>query len=580
MKFHKISGVLAFMGVLVATSGCKDFYNVNVSPLAPTKAELYSLLPVTQVAMGTALGDSPSGMSQYTMALMQQLANSRNIGTFQQNGDAFSGEWSSLYSDMLINNQQIITQGTAEQSWTYVGIAQLQRAFVFSQMVDLWGNIPYSQALQGATIGTPRFDNDVDIYNGATGIQSLFALIDEGIANLAKSTPAANPGTADLIYTGNRDKWAHFGRSLKLKLYNQIRKSQNVSANVTALLAAPNDLLQSDGDFELKYGASITPDNRNPGFIADYVNPGRENHINPNFYLSMYGGRYRRTPTPTATVPDTITRIFDPRIPYYFYNQVTGYKQSNPDGYRGVQPDTDTSPKVQGQDYALGNFATVRFGSTGTAASTNNSDKITLPGLYPVGGRYDDGLGGVAGVTNTTVAGKGVVAQRLHTYFSRKYTEAELQLTVLNNNAAATAAFQEALNASFAKVNNIAAADGSPVMSAARISEYTNAALAAFNKAGATMDDKLEVLMYEKYVASFGYGVDMYTDFRRTFHPRIKVPGNADPTRGVLDDNDPITASTGVFPRRLYYPINDLLVNPNGPQVQHTSPTDLIFWDR
>lgn len=561
MKFRNVSGALALVGVLVAAPGCKDFYDVNVDPLSPTRAELFSLLPVTQVAMTTALGNSPSGMSQYTMALMQQLANTRSIGTFQQNGDAFANQWSSLYSDMLINNEQIITQGTTELNWTYVGIAQIQRAFVFSQMVDLWGNLPYSEALKGATIGAPRFDSDMAIYNGDSGIQSLFSLIDDGIANLAKPAPLTGLAKADLIYHGDKDRWARFGRSLKLKLYNQIRKTRNVTSEVTPLLAAAasSSLIQNGEDFELKYGTTITPDNRNLGYIADYASPSRENHINPNFYKSMHGGRYLRA----VMAPDTATHIIDPRIPYYFYNQVAA-----------------TAPSPAGQDFALGSFVTVRFGSTSTAAGGNNSDKITLPGLYPVGGRYDDGRGGVAGASTGAYPDKGVVAQRLHTYFSRKYTEAELQLTVLNDNTAATAAFREALIASFDKVNSIASADGSPRMAQTQTDEYIAAASAAFNKTGATMDDKLEVLMYEKYVASFGYGVDMYTDFRRTFHPRIKVPGNADPARGILDDNDPITQSNGAFPRRLFYPLNDLLVNPNGPQTQYNSVTDRIFWDR
>ena len=279
----------------------------------------------------------------------------------------------------------------------------------------------------------------------------------------------------------------------------------------------------------------------------------------------MQGGRYLRT----VVAPDTAAHIVDPRIPYYFFNQASA-----------------TNPVTTPQDFRLGYFVSVRFGSTGTTASANNSEKVTLPGLYPIGGRYDDGLGGVAGAAGTTVAGKpvvtgrGVVAQRLHTYFGRKYTEAELQLTVLNNNAAATTAFREALVASFDKVNAIASADFSPRMDPARVTEYIEAALAAFNKSGASADDKLEVLMYEKYVASFGYGIDMYTDFRRTYHPRIKVPGNADPNRGILDDNDPITQSNGAFPRRLYYSRNDLLVNPNGPKNQFDPVTDRIFWDR
>ena len=551
MKFRSLTRTLTLLGVLAATPGCKDFYDVNVNPLVPSKADLFALLPTTQVAMATGLGNSPSGMSQYTMSLMQQLSNTRGIGAFQLGSDPFSNEWSSLYTDMLVNNEQIINQGTKEQSWTYVGIAQIQKAFVFSQMVDIWGNIPYSEALQGATLPSPRFDRDQDIYNGANGIVSLFSLIDAGIDNLSKSAGASGLAKADLMYGGDKDKWARFGRSLKLKLYNQIRKTRNVSAEVAPLLAPGASLLGNGDDFELKYGASINPDNRNLGYIADYGNSGRENRINPNFYQGMLNSRNYTDSASTAPVGA------DPRIPYYFYNQVPA------------------GSTTSGQDFVLGNFVTTRFGSTGAFANTAGANVITLPGLYPVGGRYDDGLGGTA----IPSSGKGVVAQRLHTYFSRKFTEAELQLTVLNNEPAATQALRLALVAAFGKVNAIAATDGSPTMSRVAINTYIAAAMKAFRTAS-SVDDKLEVLMYEKYVASFGYGVDMYTDFRRTYHPRILVPGNADPTRGIVDDNDPITQSTGAFPRRLFYSLTDLLLNPNGPRTQPNPVNDRIFWDK
>ena len=124
---------------------------------------------------------------------------------------------------MLANNEQIITQGTAEQRLSYVGIAQIQKAYVISQMVDMFGDIPYSEALKGAANLAPRYDKDADIYNGnpGLGIQSLFSLIDDGIANLdkGKSVIVRN----DLIYEGDLAKWARLGRTLKLKLYVQIR---------------------------------------------------------------------------------------------------------------------------------------------------------------------------------------------------------------------------------------------------------------------------------------------------------------------------------------------------------------------
>jgi hypothetical protein len=545
MKFHKICLMLASAGTLAVAPGCKDFYDVNVNPLNPTVVGLNSLIPVTQVNMAESLGDNVSGLSQYTMALMQQLYNTRSIGNFQQTGDSFSGPWAGLYRGVLVNNEQIIKQGTTEGRWDYVGIAQLQKAYVYSQIVDLWGDVPYSEALQGSVNPTPRFDKDVDIYNGNGPIQGLFSLIDEGLANLAKPTIPTKPTLAqsDLIYAGQLNQWARFGRTLKLKLYNQIRKTKTnaeMQSLVGPLLSA--DLIEEGGDFQLAYLNVITPDNRNPGYVNDYTaNP--ENRIGRYFYEGM-------------------VQLNDPRRPYYFFRQtLPGVAVTNQDYVSPLDP----------------RFVTVRPGTTSPFASSATTASVqTLQGLYPVGGKYDDGRGGV--VSSTTA--KAEAPQRLLTYYSRKYTEAELRLTVYNDVAAARTAFVEALNASFNKVNVIAAADGSPTISAANIATYVTNATTRFNNASST-EDKLEVVMYEKYVASYGYGVDIYTDFRRTGHPNIRVSSAAaaaSPNTGLLPD-DGSTQSTGFFPLRLYYPTNDLTLNPNSPRSQR-NPTDPIFWDR
>ena len=594
MKLRTISTVLALTSLLVGTPGCKDFYNVNVDPIHPTKAEMQQLLPVAQTGMATYLGFSIGGVGQATSALMQQLSNGRGIGTFQQGGDSFGNQWSGLYTTTLANNELLITQGTAEQRWGYVGIGQLQKAFVVSQMVDLFGDIPYSEALKGAQNTAPRYDKDVDIYNGnpSLGIQSLFSLIDEGLANLAKSGGAVE-GRSDLIYAGDLTKWARFGRTLKLKLYVQIRRVRTDAAlatDVRALLTGTDGLLLSDSDFEFKYSVSEAPANRNIGFLSDYVNVARENNVGRFLYLLMkYGDGVNPTPGPfLRPLPNPALSYTDPRLPYYFFNQQNS---------RVV-----TTAAFDYQDPRDGRFVTFRQGSTGQGTASNVR---TLPGLYPVGGRYDDGRGGNA---NTTF-GRGVVAQRLLPYFSRKFLEAEAQLTILNDRAAARTALQQAIEASFEKVNAIARTEGASTEAVAsgaptplanipagsralgtipvgEIAIYVNAALARFDGTAVPAKTPLQVIMEEKYVSSFGMGNDIYTDWRRTGLPILTVPDNINigNNAGLVEDNDPGTRGAGLFPRRLYYSQSSLTANPNPAapkvQVEPSNPLYRIFWDR
>lgn len=534
MKISKIPVSLALLIVLAGGTGCEKFLDVNDDPINPTAVTVNLLLPTTQAAMSTHLGHSVLGLSQPAAAIMQQLVNFR-VGTYGLDGNTFNNQWQGLYTSTLSNNEAIIEQGTATAAWSYVGIAQIQKAYVFSQIVDMWGDVPYSEALQGSQNTNPRFDDDAEIY------ADLFRLIDEGIANLRRTDSSRNPGSDDLIYGGNSQKWIKLANTLKLKLYNQVRLVQNVQTPVETLIT--QDMITASDDFEFRYGTSAgNPENRHPGFQGDYVSTSRENYINRFFY-------------------DLMRSTTDPRIPYYFFNQVT------------------SDAVLTTVDYQDGRFITTRFGSQGPQANANTSNLRTLQGLYPIGGRFDNGTGLTAGATG--VSGKGNVAQRFITFFARKFIEAELQLMVLNNPASARTAFGEAVRASFVKINTIISStspgDGvSPAYTApvpniapSAIDAYVAAALARYDAASGN-EEKLNVIMTEKYIANYGTGSDVYTDYRRTGYPRI--PYSDLPAY-------PGTVQTGAFPVRFPYRVNDLLTNRNAPEQPNVT-TEKIFWDR
>ena len=541
MKIAKISLSLAMLLVLVGNSGCDKFLDINRDPINPTDVDISLLMPASQAAMSTGLGHSILGLSQPAAAVMQQLTNFR-VGSYGLDGNSFNNQWLTLYTNMLSNNELVIRKATATGAWAYVGIAQIQKAYVFSQMVDVWGDIPYSEALRGAdgdaSIRAPKFDKDSEIYS------DLFRLIDEGITNLKRTDGTRAPSSEDLIYAGSATKWIRLGNTLKLKLYNQIRLTRDVTGDVTPLLAANADLITAADDFEFRYGtAAGNPESRHPGYQGDYAGSSRENNIGPYFYNIMKSTN-------------------DPRIPYYFFNQAA------------------TAPNAALYDYVDGRFVSVRFGSVGPQQAANTTAVRTLQGLYPIGGRFDNGSGITTSGGATGASALGNVPQRFITFFARRFIEAELQLTVLNNTAAARTALEAALNASFAKVNAIAGATtgqltGSaaatpilaPAIPATAIATYVTAALARFDAAAGT-SGKLNVIMTEKYIANFGTGVDVYTDYRRTDFP-VLIPAGTDPQ----------TVATGAFPVRFPYRVNDLLTNPNAPQ-QPDVTTAKIFWDR
>ncbi len=103
-------------------------------------------------------------------------------------------------------------------------------------------------------------------------------------------------------------------------------------------------------------------------------------------------------------------------------------------------------------DYRDGGFITIIFGSNGVCRDGSNSQTLSMFGVYPVGGRYDDGAARSINSLGVNNAGTGAAPHPFITYADRLYLEAELiQAGVVTGNAKTV--FSKALDESFAQVD-------------------------------------------------------------------------------------------------------------------------------
>src|SRR5690606_4179436 len=79
------------------------------------------------------------------------------------NSTMVNNSWNTIYADFLSDLEAIIERGSAggaeEGAFTSVGIAKVLKAFGFSVATDLWGEVPFSEALKGSENRTPAFDS-------------------------------------------------------------------------------------------------------------------------------------------------------------------------------------------------------------------------------------------------------------------------------------------------------------------------------------------------------------------------------------------------------------------------------------
>jgi hypothetical protein len=540
------------LAVVMALGSCsKSSFEINVDPNNPATLPVKNLLPQIEKDLGDASALS-GGMSEVLEVYMHRIAvrEAPNVYGVTGNSGYVDPMWDTYYSSTLTNADIIVENATAAGNFKYAGIAKIIKAYAFSQLVDVFGDVPYSEATQLLNkVRYPKFDDDATIY------PSLITLIDEGIADL--NNPVANPlspGSDDVIYGGKAANWVKAANTLKLKLYTQMRLVKNVSTEVKALLANPATLISSTAEnFQLPYSS----DNKNPGY-SDYGASQRTQDISPWFYEIMKGYN-----------PNIFNGIEDPRIPYYFFNQIKL-------GQNAVNDNNNT-------EYRDGSFVSIYFGSNGDDVGRTQQNTMTLLGIYPVGGKFDAGQGGPISVAS----GTGAAPYRFITYADRLYLEAELiKAGVITGDAAAVT--RAAIAESFKQVDAVVAKTGTagvPVL-AGNVDSYIDKVMEEYD---ANTGKQLEIIMTQKWISSFGSAVDAYTDYRRTGFPVIFDPNNPNMAPGgkvqpplhgnpLKDPQLPVPVSLNrAYPFSLPWPTSELTSNSSAPAQKQPS-TYKVFW--
>ncbi|MCP4456438.1 MAG: SusD/RagB family nutrient-binding outer membrane lipoprotein [Cytophagales bacterium] len=554
---YKYKYLVLCIGLLFTVTACNEFLDINTDPNNPTEAPLPLLMTSAQVDIAGALGSSIGGLSAIPQAYMHQMfQRGTTEGDYGVNGADFEiiTPWTILYTLGLNDLEQIIIQGETLEAWSHVGVAQIIKAYAFSLMVDMYGDVPYTEAFQHTENIAPAYEDDEAVYD------KLLLLLDDAIENLA-TAPSVALGGEDLIYAGDLDKWRKFAKSVKLKMYTQMRLVRNVSTEVNALLTEGDLISAADGsdDFQFVYNNVAAPDNRNPAFTQEWTTGASQYYINPYFYETLAGLNtfgHRGYGEDLALV--------DPRIPYYFYNQLApGDNAENPCAYC----DLDVNGNNIVPELTNTGFLSIYMFSFNIDPSEgfDQSSSQTVAGLYPVGGAYDTGAGGTVAATQGL---QGASTQRFLGLDAIHYLAAELYLSG-DATGDDVAALSAAIQASFDKVNSIAATAGADPIPQADIDTYITTVMNDY--AIQTDAGKMEHIMTQKWIASFGFACDAYTDYRRTGYPEIH-DGNT--------DNLAVTVQVRDFPYAFPWVNSNLEINPSAPsQKEIATSAARIFWD-
>src|SRR5690606_32784133 len=120
------------------------------------------------------------------------------------------------------NLETIREKTTESEDWgTYLAATTL-RAFVYQALVDAYGEVPYSEALDiGNT--SPKFDDGSAIYAG------ILAELNDALSKVTESSPVVE----NFLFSSNdASEWIPFANALKLRILMRMSKVQDVKADL------------------------------------------------------------------------------------------------------------------------------------------------------------------------------------------------------------------------------------------------------------------------------------------------------------------------------------------------------------
>ena len=459
---RKLNLYLSLVLALFLVVGCTDeFEELNTSPNQATEKSVtpdlllpYVIEKPVDLTRGSNIRNERLNLDG-GMLWIQHFARrvyTYEGDTYSPSGDLAQNTWEKLYTEALLNAERIRLLATTEgqENVHYEGVAMVMRSWVFSLLTDIFGPVPYTQALQTKgeeEILKPAYDAMPVVYEG------IINDLDQAVALLAQD---AAPIGGDILFDGDIDRWIKFANSLQLKLLNRASSAPGFSIDIAAKMVEV-------------MGRPIFTGNDDYAFLAHSATRPSNNEWNE---VIVNGGRddWRAS----ATLVDALNELNDPRVAVFFNPTASGEYAGMPNGL----------PDALALEY--------------TAEASFIGNQMWEP-------------------TTPTV---------IMSYAELQFVlaEAALRGTITGD---PKAYLDEAIIASF--------------------DQYGLETPAGYLDGQAAT---LENIMFQKWIALYGQGIEAWTEYRRTGLPDIM---RKDPNAALLNE--------GVLPTRLTYPQTEYSLN-------------------
>jgi hypothetical protein len=307
---HRTAVALCFGTVLAGCSSFLDADRATIDPNLPSAATRDQLFIGAQANI---FAQQEGPLAMIVCQWMQQCSgiNGRFVqqqDSYSVNAGTFDLPFQEVYSaGGLLSLRAVQESAEAGGDMVYKGIAQVLEALLIGTTADIWGDIPYSDAVGDNPM--PAFDEQMEVY------ASLQTLLSEAIANIGGA--GAGPGAVDLFFGGAKQSWIGVANTLKARYHLHTAEVLGNAAYTAARTAAQSGISSAANDLRTAH-TSVTSE-RN--MWVQFQNTS-------GFGLDLVAGR---------RLVDIMKAQNDPRLPEYFGENAQG-------GYGGFDVTTGTTP--------------------------------------------------------------------------------------------------------------------------------------------------------------------------------------------------------------------------------------------
>ncbi len=190
-------------------------------------------MPAAEMNLAASYGDFlriTGGYFSQIYAHYFGTSNYVNYSQFEMTATRSSSYYTQMTQRAQNNLQTIREMATEEEDWgTYLAATTL-RAFGYQCLVDCYGEIPYTEALDASNL-SPHYDEGLTVYQG------LVAELDDA---LSKASSSSTVCTNFLYPSETATRWIRFANAVKLRILMRMYDAQDVSSQVGALIAEDN----------------------------------------------------------------------------------------------------------------------------------------------------------------------------------------------------------------------------------------------------------------------------------------------------------------------------------------------------